>query len=142
MFSCFVYSPVFFLFIIGLVWTLIKKIHHSFAILVLFILILYANASWWCYTFSCSFGQRALIEYYPVFIIPIAFLIQKALSAKRKVALIILAFFLTVFTFLNLRMSEFYYVEQCWVRPDWTWVNYNKVLNKAFYIIPQERDIK
>ncbi len=137
-----VYSPVFFLFFAGLVWTLIKRIHHSFAILTLFILILYANASWWCYTFSCSFGQRALIEYYPVFIIPVAFIIQKALGAKRKVALIILAFFLTIFSFLNLRMSEFYYVEQCWVRPDWTWVNYNRVLNKAFYIIPQERDIK
>ncbi len=129
-----VYSPMFFIFIGGLIWMLIKKINLRIAITFLFIFILYANASWWSYTFSCSFGHRAFIEYYPIFIIPIAFIIHEVLIHKKKFIFWILCLFLIIFSFTNIRMSNLYYNEGCWVRPDWTWVNYNRVLNKVFFI--------
>jgi hypothetical protein len=135
-----IYSPVFFLAFGGLIWMLIKKSYNAIAIAVLFLFILYSNASWWCYTFSCSFGQRAFIEYYPLLIILIAFLLQKIF--KIKIALYIITFLLIVFTFTNIRMSQFYYEECCWVRPDWTWSSYKKTLHKTFYLIPQSINLK
>jgi len=137
-----IYSPVFFLFLTGLIWSLIKRSYNAIAIAVLFILIVYANGSWWCYTFSCSFGHRAFIEYYPLFIIPITFLLQKTFKIKMKFALYFITFLLIIFSFTNIRMSHLYYREQCWVRPDWTWNSFKNALNKAYYRIPQNRNLK
>lgn len=138
-----VYSPVFFLFLIGLAWMLVKKIDNAIGILFCFIFISYAIASWYCYTFSCAFGHRAFIEYYPLFIIPIAYLFSKVFIGKRNIlvkGLMILLLF--IFSFTNLRLSYFHFKDPCWERPSFTWVNFNKALNKAFYIIPQGRDIR
>ena len=139
----FIYSPVFFLFLIGLVWMLIKKFENALVILLCFIFIVYANASWWCYTFSCAFGHRAFIEYYPLFSIPIAFLLSKIFNEKRNIfvkgSIILL---LLIFSFTNLRLSYFHSKDPCWERPSFTWVSFNRVLNKAFYIIPQSKSIR
>lgn len=137
-----VYTPFFFIFFIGLLWALIKRKINAPAILILFILILYANASWWCYTFSCSYGHRAFIEYYPVFLIPVAFCFQQVYILRKKVVSGILIFLLALFLMANIRFTKFYFEDGCWIRPGWTWVNYNRALNKAFYIIPQSRNLK
>lgn len=137
-----IYSPVFFFFIIGLIYAFFKKSAQWPGVLILLLLILYANASWWAYTFSCSFGHRAFIEYYPLLIIPIAFLFQKILDRKRKFMLYSVGFLIVIFSFVNFRMSYLYYHDPCWVRPRWTWESYNKLLNKVFYIIPQSRHLK
>ena len=138
-----IYSPVFFLFIIGLIFSMIKKSGQSIAIFILFVLITYANASWWAYSFLCSFGHRAFIEYYPLLIIPIAFLFQKTLELKKKFAVIVFSFFLLTLTFTNFRWSQFFYVEQCWIKSEgWNWIRYNRAWNKAFFIIPQSKSLK
>lgn len=138
-----IYSPFFFLFIIGLIYSLIKKKAQSLAILIIFFLILYVNASWWAYTFLCGFGYRAFIEYYPLLIIPIAYLIEKTFEYKRKFALFVIMFFMIILSFTNFRWSQFFYVEQCWLKSDgWNWISYNRAWNKAFFIIPQNRNLK
>jgi hypothetical protein len=138
-----IYSPIFLFFVIGLVITLIKKKYHAFGILIVFVIILYLNASWWAYTFSCSFGYRSFIEYYPLFIIPIAcFFSTMYLPQKKYFQKAMVGFFIVIFAFTNIRMSQLYYKECCWVRPDWTWVSYNRLLNKVFYIIPQNTKLK
>jgi len=138
-----VYTPLFFLFIVGLVWMLIKKQLNAIAITVCFILILYANASWWCYTFSCAFGHRAFIEYYPLLSIPIAFLLSKIFNEKRKVFVKgLMIFLLVIFSFTNLRLSYLHYKDPCWERPSFTWVDFNRALNIVFYIVPQSKGVK
>ncbi len=101
-----IYSPFFFLFIVGLIWLLIKRFDSAFGILLCFMFIVYANASWWSYTFSCSFGYRAFIEYYPLFSIPIAFLFSKIFNKKHKVFVKgLIVFLLFLFSFTNLRLQ-------------------------------------
>ncbi|MFH0866706.1 MAG: hypothetical protein V1904_10960 [Bacteroidota bacterium] len=138
----FIYSPIFFFFIAGILWMIFSGNKLWIAILLLFVLILYANASWWAYTFSCSYGHRAFIEYYPLFIIPVAFLLKKVFYMKRKFLLSITVFLIVVFAFVNIRMSQLYYKESCWIRPGWTWEHYNRLLNKVFFIYPQNKSIK
>lgn len=138
-----VYSPLFFLFLIGLTWMLIKRVYHTFGILLCFMFILYANASWWAYTFSCAFGHRAFIEYYPLYSIPIAYLFSKIFIKKRRVIVKgLMIFLLSAFSFVNLRLSYFHFKDPCWERPSFTWVSFNRALNKVFFIIPQDRNIK
>jgi len=129
-----IYSPVFFLFLVGLVISLFKKNNHSFGILLIFLIILYLNASWWAYTFSCSFGYRSLIEYYPLCAIPIAYLFSMIFKRRKIVPKIALVVLLTAFSFFNIRIAGFYYKEPCWTKPGWTWVSYNRIFNMAFYI--------
>lgn len=138
-----IYSPVFFFFIIGLVYSLYKRIAFSIPVLVSFVLITYANASWWTYSLSCSYGHRAFIEYYPLFIIPLAFLLQKTMEFKKKLALIVLSFFMLTLTYTSCRWSYFFYYEQCWEKKDgWKWISYNRAWNKAFYLVPQDKRLK
>ncbi|HQI69435.1 MAG TPA: hypothetical protein PLT47_01700 [Bacteroidales bacterium] len=131
-----VYTPFFIFFFIGLIISLVKKIHHSFAILFIFLSILYLNASWWSYTFACSFGYRSMIEFYPLFAIPVAFLFSKIFHNKKNILKVSIMFVLVIFSFFNIRISGFYYKDPCWEEPQWTWVHYNKIINKAFYIKP------
>jgi len=127
----FIYSPVMLLAMIGLGWMLWKKMTGSLAILVVFLVILYVNASWWCYTFDCAFGYRSFIEYYSLFAIPMALFLQKILPSGamvRKGVFIVLAVF---FSYVNIRMSLIYNWDPCWYGPSWTWQHYGKVVRTA-----------
>jgi len=127
----FVYSPVMLLFAAGLIWMLIRKQAPSLAILAVFLVILYLNASWWCYTFDCAFGYRSLIEYYSLFAIPMALLLERLMPSGRlirKGAFIVLAVF---FSYLNIRMSLLYNWDPCWYSDSWTWKHYGNVVKKS-----------
>lgn len=138
----FIYAPLFFLSAAGMLWMIFSGNRQWIMILVLFLLIVYANASWWAYTFSCSYGHRAFIEYYPLFIIPVAFILQKASALRRKFLICLMGFLFVVFAFTNIRMSQLYYKDPCWTRPCWTWESYNRLLNKVFFIYPQNKSLK
>jgi len=124
----YIYSPVMLLSLIGLIWMVLYKKAGSVAILAVFIVILYFNSSWWCYTFDCAFGYRSFIEYYSMFAIPMALILQKFLPSGlmfRKGVFIVLALF---FFYLNIRMSLLYSWDPCWYGSSWTWKNYGKVI--------------
>jgi hypothetical protein len=127
----FIYSPVMILSMLGLGWMLRKKQAGSLAILMVFLVILYVNSSWWCYTFDCAFGYRSFIEYYSLFAIPMALFLQKMLPSGamvRKGVFIVLAVF---FSYVNIRMSLIYNWDPCWYGTSWTWQNYGKVIRTA-----------
>lgn len=132
----FIYTPVMILSIAGLIWMLVKNKRNVWAILSVFLVILYLNASWWCFTFDCGFGYRSLVEYYPVLAIPLAFLIDKMYvsgPAFRRVALIAV---FALLSFINLRMAYMYKWDPCWSGESWTWKNYETVMKFVFYQRP------
>lgn len=139
-----IYSPVFLFFILGMIFSAFKKNFYFIAVLTIFIIILYINASWWAYTYACSFGYRSFVEYYPLFAIPIAYLFSKILVPKKQLALkIITGFFIVLFSFTSVRMALLYYKEKCWVvNEGFNWETYNKVLNRVFFILPADKPIK
>lgn len=131
-----IYSPVMILSMAGLVWMIAKNKAQVWAILAVFLLILYINASWWCYTFDCGFGYRNLVEYYPVLAIPLAFMIDKMNIFKTKARrFTILAAFILL-SFINLRMAFIYKWDPCWSGTSWTWRNYETVMKVVFFQRP------
>ncbi len=139
-----IYSPVFLFFVAGMFLIIKKKVLNYLAILMIFAIILYINASWWAYTYACSFGYRSFIEYYPLFIIPMAYFFSKIFDVPKKYfQKTVIVFFLVIFSFTNIRMSLLYYKEKCWIVDEgFNWFKYNKVLNKVFFILPEDTSVK
>jgi hypothetical protein len=139
-----IYSPVFLIFLISLFFRETFRKYHGFAISLIFLSIWYMDASWYIYSFACSFGYRAIIEFYPLFIIPMTYFISKIIEIPQKhLYKSILVFLLLVFSFTSIRMSLLYYREKCWVANEgFSWVNYNKVLNKVFFLLPKDSSVK
>jgi len=125
----YIYSPIMILSLIGLIWMLIKKQTGSLAILAVFLIILYINASWWCYTFDCAFGYRSFIEYYALFAIAMATLLQALIPSGKLIRTGIFIVLAVFFSYLNIRMSLLYNWDPCWCCGEWNWKNYAKVLH-------------
>ena len=45
--------------------------------------IIYLFSSWWCWWFGGGFGMRPMIDYYPLFIIPIGEILSNKIPYKR-----------------------------------------------------------
>ncbi|MCX6244915.1 MAG: hypothetical protein NTU98_09440 [Bacteroidetes bacterium] len=74
----FVYSPVLFLTLSGLVYLVYRRKYY----LVLtwsafFIFLTYVLSSWWVWYYGASYGLRAYIDYYAVFFIPFAIMLNE-----------------------------------------------------------------
>lgn len=65
----------------------------------------YIISAWWNWYYGDGFGHRAFIEYYPVLVLPLAFLIEASKGLKKKILLTIIA----LFALLNLLQSYQYY---------------------------------
>lgn len=104
----FVYTPFFLLLIPALVWLFLNDKYKFYSFAVFFVLLVYVLSSWWNWFFGDSFGMRALIDYYPLFLIPIA-LFLKRLSVNRKWSFLAACFIVVTLT-LNLIQSYQYHM--------------------------------
>ncbi len=93
------YSPIFFVTILGLIKMLINKETNAINIFLLFFIVLYVIFSWHSWYYGGGFGARALIDFYALLIIPTAYFIQSSLSSKKHVKILscALLIFLTAF---------------------------------------------
>lgn len=92
----FAYSPIMLLALIGIPFLKHKGIKLSLIVFTPFII--YLTYSWWCWWYGGSFGSRPMIDFYGIFIIPIAFLISEGLKktlAFNIATTIIVAFLIT-----------------------------------------------
>ena len=89
----FVYAPALLFSFFGILFWIKDKNYFLLISWILFFSILtYILSSWWCWTYGCSFGLRAYIDYYGIFCIPIAILFQRINIYIKLLLLIILSF--------------------------------------------------
>lgn len=73
----FVYTPSVFVALGGLIiWIKTKKWYALMSWLGFFILLTYVLSSWWSWEYGCSYGNRAFIDFYGVFFLLLAVLLQ------------------------------------------------------------------
>ncbi|MCW3085020.1 MAG: hypothetical protein JWP12_2386 [Bacteroidetes bacterium] len=73
----FVYTPVFFVALFGLFLYIRKKqFYLFFSWLLFFVLLTYILSSWWCWWYGCSYGLRAYVDFYAIFCILLAVLLD------------------------------------------------------------------
>lgn len=117
----FVYTP-FMLLLLPALWFLWKKSRYmtlSFA--AFFLVLVYFLSSWWNWFYGDSFGMRPMIDFYALFAIPIALLIQHWLS-RKAFALPVLAFIALA---ISLNLLQAYQYHKGIIHPD--------AMNKAKY---------
>lgn len=98
-----IYTPIMVFALYG-IWNMKKQVINGFklSILILLPLYLYLVSCWWCWWYGGSFGQRSLIDIYPLLALPLAaFIYQMQGFSKTKKSIIymfmILCLLLNVF---------------------------------------------
>ena len=118
----FTFTPIVLFALVGLFIQLRKKQMNSLAVLLILILCIYINASWWFPTFGAAVGQRAMIDYLPYLALPLALVISqiKGMTLSLKIAL---GLVIVVFIFYNIQFS-FRYDSGLWWDTPWTWTKF------------------
>src|SRR5690606_23766843 len=99
---------------------------------VIFILITYDCASWLATNFLCALGYRSFIEYYPLFVIPLAYLIHSVLQKKNWYLKGFFLAFIAALVYVGLRMNFSFMPFSFCVEEYWTWKDYFKLYEYYF----------
>lgn len=121
----YVYTPLMIIATGGLLYLAYLRKLTAPAILLMMVLIIYVNASWFNPTFSSSAGYRALVEWIPFMCIPLAFVIEK-LQPKpgwKRTLYIILALFVVY----NL-LFAYKFDNHVWWNMEWEWRNFLRLV--------------
>jgi len=88
----FVYTPVLFISLFGLIWLAYKRRYYLvFMWLTFFTIVTYIFSSWHSWIYGCSYGSRVYIDYYGTFFILFALLLN-GIPKGMKIIVIILSF--------------------------------------------------
>ncbi|MFN5355934.1 MAG: hypothetical protein ACK5CT_04905 [Bacteroidota bacterium] len=82
-----VYTPLMILALIGLCVNDSRITALKPAIVALLIIHFYVVVSWWCWWYGGSYGQRAMIDIYPILAFPIALCVDRILHLRRSVVM-------------------------------------------------------
>lgn len=120
------YTPLVIFALYGLGKALRNRAFNSIAILLILVLAIYINASWWAPTFSAAVGQRAMIDFLPFLAFPMA-LVVKSYFEQNKTIRIILFVVLLVILFYNIQFAFRYQAYEWWDKP-FTWAKFWRTL--------------
>ncbi len=87
----FIYTPLMFLAIISIFFKWKKNIFSIASFFLFFIILNYIFSSWCAWDYGGSYGLRAFIEFYPIFIIPLSISLNEVIK-KWKLMLIAVLF--------------------------------------------------
>lgn len=93
----FVYAPVMLLLIPGLIWMFFRNRRMFAGILLFLVLSTYVLSSWWCWWYGGSLGFRPVVDFYGIWVLPIAYLAQYSKIWGRMLLLIPVAGFVWVY---------------------------------------------
>lgn len=96
----FVYTPLMLVALVsGMIYLFPRSIFSFLVFTLFFLIVTYLLSSWHCWYFGGSFGLRAYIDFYPVFIMGFAFGLNYLQRVWIKIVLVLVAMFCT---YLNL----------------------------------------
>ena len=86
----FIYTPILLFTILSIIWFAYKKYFYLlFTWVSFFLTVTYVLSSWWSWFYGCSYGLRAYIDYYTVFFIPFAFVLNSINVTPRILVMIL-----------------------------------------------------
>lgn len=90
----FIYTPIIFISLFGLIFVFKKNKFHFFSLLFFILILIYFISSWWNWFYGPSFGQRPFVEFYAVFALLLAFLINGIVNKLLKTITLTICFLL------------------------------------------------
>jgi len=116
------YTPIVLFALVGLFILLWRKQMNSLTVLVIFILCIYINASWWFPTFGAAVGQRAMIDFLPFLAVPLALVIGYLRGMTLPLKLV-MGLVIVVFIFYNIQFG-FRYDSGIWWDTPMSWTKF------------------
>ena len=126
----FIYMPILFVSIIGLYYWSFQQKFVYIRWLILLTIITYILSSWSSWSYGGCFGNRAYIEYYILFIIPFALLVENV-SAKSPKILYACIIALILFCQIQTYQYRYYYIHWDEMNKEKYW----KVFLRVDYLI-------
>lgn len=84
----FIFAPVLILIVPGLVLLFRQQRRLFWGVSIFFLVFTWITASWWCWWYGGGLGMRPYIEFFPVLVIPVAFLFERFSSVNRVVLML------------------------------------------------------
>jgi hypothetical protein len=86
----FIYTPVLLIALFSAFWLAFKRNFFMFTTwMCFFVLLTYVLSSWWSWYYGCSYGLRAYVDYYAIFFIPFALMLNQINLVPRLVIMIL-----------------------------------------------------
>lgn len=133
----FIYAPMMFFVIAGMIIMIRKKAANGWLNLGIFLVLSYLLSSWWCWYSGCSFGQPLFVAFLPLFSLPFGFLLESTLFKSRKLRAVAMVVLILVCSAYTSRLS--YTFEECFFGSTWDWTQFGRMLNTA-KILPSRPD--
>ena len=125
----FLYNPLVLVFVAGMILMIVKKEVNGILLLVLFFLLTYGIASWSCWYFGCSFGQRSFVEYFSFFSLPFGFILERTFTAKRNLRKGLPLLLFIMLTGVNILLMSVY--DRCFLGSTWDWREFERLIGKT-----------
>lgn len=122
------WAPIVILMIAGLVIMLWKKRSNAWPIAFVFLISSFLFASWWNWTFGCSFGARSFVEYYVILAIPLCWLIGSVLQKGTRYFKFGVLPALLLLAIVNVKMLYAY--DDCYYGSTWDFTEYLRLLTE------------
>lgn len=116
----FLYTPLMLVAFISLLYLGFKRKLNSLPTMLILIIIVYLNGSWWRPTFSSAAGYRALIEYIPLMAVPLGFFMEIVHKKEHKTWQSIMIGAFAFFVIYNI-LFTFKYSPWHWWNTEWQW---------------------
>lgn len=103
------YTPVMIFALIGLVMLFKTKKEFSWPIVILFVIYTYVVLSWWCWWYGGSYGLRAMIDIYPFLTIALAVFVNKMISNKVIISIMLFLVMINCFQMYQYRRGVIHF---------------------------------
>ena len=125
----FVYTPGFIFFVISFIFVLGKRNFNGYVGLFSFLLMIYISASWWAWSWGCSFSMRPMVDIIPILIVPFVAFIDWIYQRNKMVIITVFSSLFIYLGYANLTFSSKY--NHCFEGDLWDWHEYHKVMRTA-----------
>lgn len=131
----FIWNPVWFVFIAGVLLMIILRERNGILLLVFFLLTSYIIASWHSWFFGCGYGHRAFVDFLPLVAIPFGVITEKIVRIRTRIPAALMILLLSAMSFYNIRII--YNYSGCFSGSVWDWEMYRYYLRSAKLIHKQ-----
>lgn len=120
-------NPLHIITLWGIAYMLLLRLKNAIPIALLFIVITITYASWWSTQLGCGLGHRGYVEFYPLFIIPIAHVVQYLLNGNYDWKKYLILLFILICIVVNIKLI--YTFDGCWFgKSAWDLAEFSKLL--------------
>ncbi|MCX6244921.1 MAG: hypothetical protein NTU98_09470 [Bacteroidetes bacterium] len=117
----FIYTPLVFFFVAGMLFMIVKKVPNGTFIGLSFLLASYVFSSWSAWFFGGSFGYRPMVEYYALFSLPFAWFISGIGKIRNLFVKSIIVVAMVFSSYYNLVLT---YHQRWDTNSVWSWDDY------------------